>query len=257
MFFDTISFEKRGFLFVEPLLFFPPSKKIETFHISASAIPPKMQEIMKNCNTWDESCPTKISELCYIRLSYYCFQETIEIGELIAARTVFFEIKEIFKRLFEIRFPIQSILPVEAFTGSDDRSMAANNSYCFSFRDIVGFPGNYSAHSYGTALDINPLINPYIRIKDEYVSDFHEKRNLSKGINKEITEYVKKHPEKGVILPQKAEINSGLSKGKIDERIEKIFEEYGWEWGGRWPRSKTERLRTDPHHFQKKEPIVS
>jgi len=60
-------------------------------------------------------------------------------------------------------FQIERITPIEEFNGDDDASMAANNTSAFNCRDVTGQPGKFSNHSWGRAIDINPLINPYVK----------------------------------------------------------------------------------------------
>ncbi len=49
------------------------------------------------------------------------------------------------------------------YGGSDDRSMAADNTSAFNCRLRTGSTTVLSPHSYGRALDINPVENPYVR----------------------------------------------------------------------------------------------
>lgn len=41
--------------------------------------------------------------------------------------------------------------------------MEDNNTSVFCSRAVVGWPGVFSEHSYGGAIDINPLFNPCIK----------------------------------------------------------------------------------------------
>ena len=50
---------------------------------------------------------------------------------------------------------------VSDYGGDDERSMAANNSSGFNFRTIAG-PDRSSNHSFGVAIDLNPVQNPYV-----------------------------------------------------------------------------------------------
>ena len=60
-----------------------------------------------------------------------------------------------------IGYPIASMRLVDDFGGSDDASMAANNTSAFNCRPVTG-GGGFSEHSYGTAIDLNPVQNPYL-----------------------------------------------------------------------------------------------
>ena len=50
---------------------------------------------------------------------------------------------------------------VDYFQGSDDASMAANNSSAFNFRRVQGTQV-LSHHARGLAIDLNPVQNPVV-----------------------------------------------------------------------------------------------
>ena len=53
--------------------------------------------------------------------------------------------------------------PIAAFGGSDNRSMAADNTSAFNCRYAVAAgPKRWSVHAYGEAIDVDPLENPYL-----------------------------------------------------------------------------------------------
>ena len=52
---------------------------------------------------------------------------------------------------------------IDEYQGDDQRSMRANNTSAFNCREIDGSPGTWSQHAYGNAVDINPLVNPWVR----------------------------------------------------------------------------------------------
>ncbi|MFA5523298.1 MAG: M15 family metallopeptidase [Tissierellales bacterium] len=45
----------------------------------------------------------------------------------------------------------------------DELSMANNNTSAFCSRELTGKDGVFSNHSYGIAIDINPIQNPYVK----------------------------------------------------------------------------------------------
>jgi hypothetical protein len=51
---------------------------------------------------------------------------------------------------------------VSAYGGSDERSMAADNTSGFNCR-FVGGTRRWSLHAYGEAIDVNPVENPYVQ----------------------------------------------------------------------------------------------
>jgi hypothetical protein len=54
------------------------------------------------------------------------------------------------------------MIPIDAYGGDDDASMADDNTSAFNCREVTGGAG-WSQHAYGLAIDINPLENPYVR----------------------------------------------------------------------------------------------
>nr|WP_243182907.1 M15 family metallopeptidase [Anaerosolibacter carboniphilus] len=100
--------------------------------------------------------------------------------------------------------------------------MENNNTSAFNFRDVADSKGVLSKHSYGVAIDINPIQNPYM--KGEKVSPAAGKSYLDRG---EI--------RKGMII-----------KGDV---CYKAFKDRGWTWGGEWKTMK------DYQHFQKSIPL--
>src|SRR5262249_46954374 len=113
--------------------------------------------------TWRPGCPVPIKDLAYLKLSYWGFDHKPHQGELIVNKALAQDIVEVFKFLYVKKFPIQQMQLIEKFKGDDEASMTANNTSAFNCRAVTGRPGVYSQHSYGRAIDINPLVNPYIK----------------------------------------------------------------------------------------------
>ena len=136
----------------------------------------------------------------------------VKKGALLVHETVKEDLKYIFEELFRLKFPIQSIIPINKFglnadsSGwNDAASMLANNSSAFNYR-LITLSTDLSPHAFGTAIDLNPMQNPY----EKYVHDnkFLEPENAVYDISKPGT----------------------ISDGQIVG----IFDQRGWVWGGRW-----------------------
>jgi hypothetical protein len=125
---------------------------------------------------------------------------------------------EIFKELFEARFPIEKIRLIDEYEANDNKSMADNNTSSFCFREIDGKPGKLSKHSYGVAIDINPVQNPYVYMD-------------------------KVSPEAGREYLDRSKVTKGMIVK--DDVCYKAFINRGWTWGGDWKNEK------DYQHFQK------
>ena len=156
-------------------------------------------------------------DLRYCRVRYVDFEGAEHVGEVMVNSRVADDILEIFHALYEARYPLTSVLLVDDFGASDDDSMAANNCSAFNYR-FVPDTTHLSLHSFGTAIDINPMLNPYVR-----------------GDN--VT------PPNGIPY-----VDRSLDfPGKIDEHdlCFRLFTERGWSWGGYFRESK------DYQHFSK------
>lgn len=113
--------------------------------------------------TWDEDCPVELEHLVVVDVGYWTFDGTSATGELVVNTDIEDDALKAFSRLFDIQFPIRSIRNIDEFEGSDDASMAADNTSGFNCRYAVadGDP-QWSNHAYGRAIDINPVENPFV-----------------------------------------------------------------------------------------------
>ncbi len=112
--------------------------------------------------TWRSGCPVALSALSMLEIPHWRFDGTIGQGRLVVASAVSDAVLGVFQRLYEARFPIERMEPIVAFGGDDDLSMEANNTSAFNCRRVTG-GSRFSQHSYGDAIDINPIQNPYVR----------------------------------------------------------------------------------------------
>jgi hypothetical protein len=158
------------------------------------------------------------ADLRRLRLPYRDFEGQSRTGTLIVHKEIAGEVAEIFQQLFDHGFPIARMEPVDDFGGSDDRSMEANNTSAFNCRDVTGQPGKFSNHSWGRAIDINPLTNPYVK-----------GGKVLPPQGREYLDRTRDYP--GAVL--------------ADSFIVKLFAEHGWTWGGSWTDRK------DYQHFEK------
>ena len=59
-------------------------------------------------------------------------------------------------------FHLRRLRPVAVYGGSDDASMAADNTSGFNCRRVAG-TSRWSMHALGLAIDVNPVENPYVQ----------------------------------------------------------------------------------------------
>ena len=173
--------------------------------------------------SWHPGCPVPIASLRLITMDHWGFDGQKHRGELVVHEDVADDIVSVFGTLFAARFPILRMDRIEHYDGDDDRSMAADNTSAFNCRAITGGVG-YSVHSWGKAIDINPLENPYIR--------------------------------DGVVLPPAGE--AYLDRGDVrpgmivdGDVVVEAFAAIGFDWGGHWDRL------LDYQHFEVPDPCGS
>jgi hypothetical protein len=162
-------------------------------------------------------CPVAPAALRLVRLSYLGLDGRPHVGSLVVNRRVARDVVTVFRRLYAMRFPIRRMVPVSAYRGSDDASMAADNTSAFNCRRAVGSTAKrWSAHAYGKAIDVNPVENPYVlggRVLPPAGRRYLDRTRIRPGMA----------------------VDGGV--------LVNAFEAVGWKWGGRW------RGTPDYQHF--------
>lgn len=172
--------------------------------------------------SFPEECTTSREALRFLRLSHYNGEGEVCQGELICHHSIAEDLLDIFRQLYDARYPIERMVLIDEYDADDEASMAHNNTSAFNFRYISG-TRRLSKHSLGLAVDINPLYNPYVRQRGG----------------------------KTLVSPSGAAPYADRSKDfpyKIDRNdlCYRLFKAHGFTWGGDWKNSK------DYQHFEKK-----
>lgn len=199
-------------LFMSPFL-------VAKGHQSISTITPTIKKRMITGGSYKNGCPVKLSSLRYLKMNYINFAGKSKTGEMIVHKSVAREVMGIFKSLYEAGYPIRKMQLVSDYQANDFSSIEADNTSAFNCRRATGSK-KWSRHSYGKAIDINPLENPYISRKGH----ISHKKSLSFRN--------RTHSHKSVILKS--------------DLIVKLFKRNGWRWGGDW------RSIKDYQHFDKR-----
>jgi len=155
--------------------------------------------------SWRPGCPVPLTDLRYLTVTYRGFDGGDHLGELVVAAAVAPAVVEVFRQLHAVGYPLASLRLVDDFGGSDDQSMAADNSSAFNCRPVTGGTG-FSEHSFGTAIDLNPVQNPYL--------------SGTLVLPPQGRPFIARTPGPGVILPGDAVVTA--------------FAGIGWTWGGTW-----------------------
>ncbi len=166
-------------------------------------------------STWQPGCPLGPADLAWIRMTYWGFDKARHSGEMLVNGSVASDVVDVFRYLYRVRFPIESM----GIATHDDLHAPptgdGNTTGSFACRPIPGGT-TYSEHAYGLAVDLNPFQNPYRNgdlVLPELASAYLDRDWLRPGM----------------ITPGGPAVRA--------------FASIGWEWGGDW--SSLE----DYHHF--------
>jgi hypothetical protein len=97
-----------------------------------------------------------------VTLRYWGFDRRGHLGRLVLNAAAVPAVTRAFAALWRDRFPIRRMTPVSTYGGSDNRSMAHDNTSAFNCRPAVtDGPRSWSEHAFGDAVDLDPLENPY------------------------------------------------------------------------------------------------
>jgi hypothetical protein len=166
-------------------------------------------------SSWREGCPVGVEALRAVEVSHFGFDGEVHAGTLVVATEVAEDIVEIMFTLFTNAFPIERMEPVDVYEGDDDLSMAANNTSAFNCRPVTG-GSSWSEHSFGSAIDVNPLVNPYV-------------------IGGTVLP-----PEGAAYADRNLDAPGMIHDGDL---VVEAFATHGWIWGGTWSSPK------DYQHF--------
>lgn len=136
-------------------------RPIPAFRQQITAVPPEMRTQMAGAS-WRRGCPVGIDDLALLRVTHWDYDAHPRRGHLIVRRSVAGDVAAAFRRIYRARFQIKQMLPIHTYPGGEPASLRDNNTSAFNCRAVTGGSG-WSQHSYGTAIDINPRQNPYIK----------------------------------------------------------------------------------------------
>src|SRR5881392_1432567 len=88
--------------------------------------------------SWHPGCPVAPSRLRRVRVTYWGFDRRGHTGALVANEDAVPALVRVFSRLYDARFPIRRLRPIDVYGGKDERSLAADNTAAFNCRYVVG-----------------------------------------------------------------------------------------------------------------------
>jgi len=156
--------------------------------------------------TWRPGCPVAPTALRRVELDYLGFDGNMHRGQLVVNQDIVDDVIAIFNDLTRLRYPVEKMRTVEHYRGAEDElSMRDNNTSAFNCRVLAD---GWSVHAYGRAVDINPLINPYIDASGDL------------------------QPTTAARYLDRRRDDLGLLHG--GDAAVRAFTSRGWRWGGDW-----------------------
>jgi hypothetical protein len=185
---------------------------------SVRRIPSALRRTLRGRN-WHQGCPVPLADLRLVEVSYRDLDGEVRQGPLVLHRRVAEDVLWVFRRLFRAGFPIHRIGLPPRYRPPRPRDWwnTRNLSSSFNCRPATGNPTSLSQHSFGWAVDINPLQNPYVR---------------SNGTV--LRRAVKPYRDRSLRRP------GMIHRGDV---VVRSFAAIGWTWGGDW------RTLKDYMHF--------
>jgi D-alanyl-D-alanine carboxypeptidase len=188
----------------------PPAPAADTVHPVTAA---------ELAASWRPGCPVGPERLRRVAIDYIGFDGQTHRGELIVHEDLVTEVIANFEQLHQLRYPIDKMRTVESYPGADDElSMEDNNTSAFNCRAIPG-TGEWSQHAYGRAIDLNPLLNPYIDSTGKF-----QPKNAAPYLDRNRTDPGLLHAGDPAV---------------------RVFTDRGWHWGGYW------HTPIDYQHFER------
>jgi hypothetical protein len=163
---------------------------------------------------WHAGCPVPLAQLRILTVRHWGFDHRVHTGQLIVKADAAPALARVFRRLYELRFPIRHLRLSDMYGPRRSRPADADVSGSFQCRQAVASPcssrvrkgnGHWSEHAYGHAVDLNPVENPYVGCGMS--RDPASKRYLDR---------------------------SRLRRGMVTPAVVAAFRSIGWGWGGSW-----------------------
>jgi hypothetical protein len=182
------------------------------FQSSIKPLPAPVRAELKSGGFWHQGCPVSLSQLRVLTVNYRGFDKRSHTGQLIVNQTAAAPLAKVFRRLYDLHFPIHHMTIASVYGPSGSRTADGDPSGSFECRQAVPSPctggsgtGSWSNHAYGLAVDLNPVENPYVgcgQSRDPTAQSYRDR--------------------------------SRHRRGMVTGRVVAAFRSIGWGWGGSW-----------------------
>jgi len=180
-----------------------------------SAIPMAIQREMTD-KTWEPGCPVALEDLRLLRFNYLGFTGDIKRGRMVVHADSARDVLGVFEQLFDARFPFKNVDLASRWRPNGPIDTTRSKTAAFNCRPALNPDltptGTWSEHSYGLAIDINPLQNPYVAEDGTAL-----------------------RPAAEAYLDRSQDLLGMIHEGDL---VVRAFAAIGWEWGGHWSGKK-------------------
>jgi len=188
------------------------SARPEPFHSSIRPLTAAQRTQIVRNGAWHAGCPVSLAGLRVLRVTQVGFDGRARTGELVVGADVARPLVSVFRRLYELRYPIRHMRFHDFYAGKAAYPADEDITASFECRQAVPSPcvggtanGHWSNHAYGHAIDLNPVENPYVGC----------------GMTRDAS-------------ARKYMNRSRLRPGMVTPAVIAAFRSVGWGWGGAW-----------------------
>jgi hypothetical protein len=182
------------------------------FHTSVQPLSSSLRAELVTGRVWHSGCPVPLSGLRVLTVTHWGFDHRSHTGQLVVNAGAAAPLARVFKRLYELRFPIRHLRLADAYGPTRSQPADGDISGSFECRQAVPSPctggtgtGTWSEHAYGEAVDLNPVENPYVgcgQTRDPSSRPYFNRARLRPGM--------------------------------VTPAVVQAFRSVGWGWGGSW-----------------------
>src|SRR5213080_4061775 len=143
---------------------------------------------------WHKGCPVPLSHLRVLTVRIWGWDNRAHTGQLIVNQDVTDDLTVVFRKLYELRFPIRHMQIADYYGPKAQRPKDTDISESFECRQAAASPcgglahkttGHWSEHAYGHAIDLNSVENPYVgcgQSRDPRAQKYFDRSRHLKGM---------------------------------------------------------------------------
>ncbi len=179
-----------------------------SFHSVVGPLSAPVRTELLAAKVWHKGCPVPLSDLRVLTVSHWGFDGRSHTGQLVVHRDAASKLAQVFRRLYELRFPIREMRLRVVYSSNPPNDVSGS----FECRQAVPSPcvggtgtGTWSEHAFGEAVDLNPVENPYVgcgQSRDPASRPYFDRLRLRPGM--------------------------------VTPAVVAAFRSVGWGWGGSW-----------------------